>query len=74
MGDHGLEFFETPMGRQFFERTMPQLVEQLKELNKLLAQLIAQAAERPRVRTADEIADNAATVRTRTGEGPAEER
>ena len=33
----GPQFFETRMGRQYYEVTMPELVRQLQRLNDLLA-------------------------------------
>ena len=35
-------FYATRMGRQFYESTMPKLVEQLERLNDLLARLVEQ--------------------------------
>ena len=35
-------FYATRMGRQFYESTMPKLVEQLGRLNDLLARLVYQ--------------------------------
>jgi hypothetical protein len=39
-GSTTLEFYQTGMGKTFFERTMPELVAQLKQLNAHMAQLI----------------------------------
>ncbi len=36
-----VEFFQTRMGRQYYEGTMPELVKQLARLNELLEQLVA---------------------------------
>ena len=36
------QFFQTRMGKQFYESTMPRLVEQLERLNDLLARIIEQ--------------------------------
>ena len=36
-----VEFFQTRMGRQFFDGTMPELVKQLTRLNELLERLVA---------------------------------
>ena len=41
------EFFRTPMGRRFFESTMPGLVEQLERLNANLERLIAVVGHDP---------------------------
>ena len=41
----GPEFFQTGMGRQFFESTVPQLVRQLAALNEHLGQLVAGAQQ-----------------------------
>lgn len=35
------QFFQTRMGQQFYERTVPELVTQLGRLNELLARLVA---------------------------------
>ncbi len=35
-------FYATRMGRQFYESTMPKLVEQLESLNDLLARIVEQ--------------------------------
>ncbi len=35
----GPEFFQIRMGREFYERTMPELVRQLQRLNELLERL-----------------------------------
>ncbi len=37
-----IPFYATRMGRQFYESTMPRLVEQLERLNDLLARLVEQ--------------------------------
>ena len=42
----GIEFFQTVMGKQFYEGTMPALVRELSRLNKNLEKLI-QLQERP---------------------------
>ena len=36
-----VQFFQTRMGRQFYEHTMPELVRQLERLNELLDRLVA---------------------------------
>ena len=36
-----VEFFQTRMGRQFYENTMPELVRQIAKLNELLERLVA---------------------------------
>ncbi len=36
-----VEFFQTRLGRQFYEHTMPELVRQLERLNELLERLVA---------------------------------
>lgn len=36
-----VEFFQTRMGRQFYEGTMPELVRQIARLNELLERLVA---------------------------------
>ena len=41
----GPQFFETRMGRQFFEVTMPELVRQLHRLNDLLALAVERMSE-----------------------------
>ena len=43
-----VEFFQTRMGRQFYEGTVPELVKQLARLNDLLERLVA-VQERPQV-------------------------
>jgi hypothetical protein len=35
-------FFKTRMGQRYYERTMPELVEQISRLNELLEQLVRQ--------------------------------
>lgn len=35
-----IEFFQTALGRTFYERTMPGLVQELGRLNDLLARLV----------------------------------
>ena len=40
-------FHATPMGREFFEKTVPQLLRRLAELNEVLGR-IAEALERPK--------------------------
>ncbi len=37
-----IPFYATRMGRQFYESTIPRLVEQLERLNDLLARLVEQ--------------------------------
>lgn len=41
-----IQFFETAMGRRFYESTMPELVEQLKKLNSNIEKLIEQNKEK----------------------------
>jgi hypothetical protein len=36
-----VQFFQTRMGRQFYDHTMPELVRQLERLNDLLERLIS---------------------------------
>lgn len=40
------QFFQTRMGRQFFEHTMPEIAKQLTRLNELLQQLIERESRR----------------------------
>ena len=40
-------FYATRTGRQFYESTMPKLVEQLERLNDLLARLLEQREQMP---------------------------
>ncbi len=35
-----VQFFQTRMGRQFYEHTVPELVRQLERLNRLLERLV----------------------------------
>jgi hypothetical protein len=42
------KFFQTRMGRQFYEHTMPELVRQLERMNKLLDRLVAAQERQPR--------------------------
>lgn len=37
-----VQFFQTRMGRQFYEHTMPELVRQLERIADLLARLLSQ--------------------------------
>ncbi len=37
-----VEFFQTRMGRQFYEHTMPELVRQLERLSEMLERLTKQ--------------------------------
>jgi hypothetical protein len=39
--DH-VPFYQTRMGQQFYERTLPELVRQVERLNDLLERLVAQ--------------------------------
>ncbi len=41
----GIPFHQTPMGRRFYESTMPELVRELARLNKNLERLIPPAEE-----------------------------
>lgn len=41
-----VEFFQTRMGRQFYEHTMPELVRQLARLNELLEQFTERSEDR----------------------------
>ena len=43
-----VEFFQTRMGRQFYEQTVPDLVRQIENLNELLERLVASQEQRPR--------------------------
>ncbi len=36
----GPQFFQTRMGKQYYEATLPNLVKQLAQLNKLLGRLV----------------------------------
>jgi len=45
-----VEFYQTAMGRDFYERTMPALVRELARLNALLEKLVEQRAGSPVVR------------------------
>ncbi len=40
-----VQFFQTAMGRTYYERTMPALVAELARLNDLLAKLVEQGAK-----------------------------
>ena len=42
-----IQFFETRMGRQFYEVTMPELVRQIHRLNEMLALAVELMEERP---------------------------
>ena len=35
-------FYKTRMGQVYYERTMPELVEQIERLNELLARIVGQ--------------------------------
>ena len=50
----GPEFFQTPMGRTFFEHTMPELVKQITRVADALEALLAQQAKRTLRRTGKE--------------------
>ena len=41
-----VQFFQTGMGKTFYEHTMPELVKQLERLNELLARLVDQQDRR----------------------------
>ncbi len=41
----GIPFHQTPMGRRFYESTMPALVRELARLNKNLERFVARAGE-----------------------------
>ena len=43
-----VEFFQTRMGRQFYEYTVPELVRQIAKLNELLERLAAAQERQPR--------------------------
>lgn len=45
---NGPDFFQTVMGKRFYEHTMPALVRQLERLNTNLEQLLRQQ-EKPKV-------------------------
>lgn len=45
-----VEFFQTAMGRAFYERDVPALVRELSRLNDILAQMVAAQAAGPVVR------------------------
>jgi hypothetical protein len=36
----GPQFFQTPMGRRFYEHTLPELVKQIERLNEALEALL----------------------------------
>ena len=36
-----VEFFQTRIGRQFYDHTMPELVRQITKLNELLERMVA---------------------------------
>lgn len=42
-----VEFYQTALGRDFYERTMPALVRELARLNALLEKLVEQRAGGP---------------------------
>jgi hypothetical protein len=42
----GPQFWQTPMGRRFFEHTLPELVQQMARLAEAIQALIAQRARR----------------------------
>ncbi|MBU8913313.1 MAG: hypothetical protein KOO61_04765 [Spirochaetales bacterium] len=42
-----IQFFQTKMGRQFFEVTMPELVRQIHRLNDLVALAVEMSEEKP---------------------------
>ena len=44
----GPEFFQTPIGQRFYQKTMPDIAEQLEKINKnleILTELIRQSLE-----------------------------
>ncbi len=41
----GPEFFQTGMGKRFYEHTVPELVRQLTRLNDVLEALLAKSAK-----------------------------
>jgi len=41
-----VQFFQTRMGRTFYEHTMPELVREIKKLNELLQKLIEASLEK----------------------------
>ena len=43
-----IQFFQTKMGRQFFEVTMPELVRQVHRLNDMLALVVEMNEEKPK--------------------------
>ena len=47
----GVQFFQTRMGKVFYEATMPNLVKQLERLNELLERLLNKRQENPSDRT-----------------------
>lgn len=47
----GPEFFQTPMGRRFYEHTMPELVRQLERLNDALEAALVVRAKREITKT-----------------------
>ena len=40
-----VQFFQTRMGRTFYEHTMPELVREIKKLNDLLQKLVESSLE-----------------------------
>jgi len=51
----GPALFQTPMGKRFYEHTMPELVRQISRLNDVLERLLeAQPPGRPTTRPAGE--------------------
>ncbi|HEY1697938.1 MAG TPA: hypothetical protein VGG39_37520 [Polyangiaceae bacterium] len=42
----GPEFWQTPMGRRFFEHTLPELIQQMTRLAEAIEALIAQRARK----------------------------
>ena len=40
-----VQFFQTRMGRTFYEHTMPELVREIKKLNELLQKLVEASLE-----------------------------
>jgi hypothetical protein len=63
----GPQFFETRMGRQYFEVTLPELVRQISRLNDLLALGVEQAEKINTARTTGGSPDGPAA--TTTGQG-----
>ena len=49
-----IQFFQTKMGRQFYDVTMPELVRQITRLNDLLALTVELMEEKPEKKDGDD--------------------